>query len=91
MYVSLQVPYEIEFSKDFLEGKVTLEPKKDDSEESDEEGNLSLAPTEVYWSPPSTPGSLSNVDLTLGSEVTKHDLLYQMKTKLQYLIGKINV
>ena len=29
------------------------------------------------------------VDLTLGSEVTKYDLLQQMKSTLQILIGKL--
>jgi hypothetical protein len=56
-------------------------------QESDEEGRLSLAPTEVYWSPPSTPGSLSEVDLTLRSEVSRYDLLLQMRNKLNTLIG----
>ncbi|XP_076448164.1 uncharacterized protein LOC143284909 isoform X2 [Babylonia areolata] len=82
------VPFEIEFSKDFLEGKLTLEPKREEPEESDEEGRLSLAPTDIYLSPPSTPGSLSRVDLTLRSEVSKYDLLQQMKSTLQMLIEK---
>ncbi|XP_070192502.1 uncharacterized protein [Littorina saxatilis] len=82
------VPYEIEFSKDFLEGKVNLEPSKEETVESDEEDKLSFAPTEIYDSRPSTPGSLSAVDLTLRSEVTKYDLLQQMKSTLQTLIEK---
>nr|KAG5708463.1 hypothetical protein BaRGS_026190 [Batillaria attramentaria] len=60
------VPYEIEFSKDFLEGKLTLEPVKVEAVESEAESRLSLAPTETYLTPPPSPSSLSAVDMTLG-------------------------
>ncbi|KAK7499549.1 hypothetical protein BaRGS_00009201 [Batillaria attramentaria] len=82
------VPYEIEFSKDFLEGKLTLEPVKVEAVESEGESRLSLAPTETYLTPPPSPSSLSAVDMTLGSEVTKYDLLQQMKSTLKVLIDK---
>ncbi|XP_048253112.1 uncharacterized protein LOC124133882 isoform X3 [Haliotis rufescens] len=83
------VPYELEFSKDFLEGKLQLDPmkaKKD--EESEEESEFSMAPTEIYFSPPDTPKPLSTLDLTLGSEVSKYDLVKHMEKTLQILIER---
>lgn len=57
-------------------------------QESVEESQISLAPTDLYISPPLTPNSLSAVDLIVESEVTKYDLLKQMSTTVQLLIGK---
>ncbi|XP_025106268.1 uncharacterized protein LOC112571485 isoform X5 [Pomacea canaliculata] len=82
------VPYDIEFSKDFLEGILDLEPVKVKTEESVEESQISLAPTDLYISPPLTPNSLSAVDLIVESEVTKYDLLKQMSTTVQLLIDR---
>ncbi|XP_012943336.1 uncharacterized protein LOC101848406 [Aplysia californica] len=83
------VPFDIEFSKDFLEGRVKLEPEVVKKEESDEESEVSMAPTEIYYSPDSTPRRrLSLVDLTLGSEVSKYDLLKHMKKTLDHLAEK---
>ncbi|CAG5133957.1 unnamed protein product, partial [Candidula unifasciata] len=85
------VPFDIEFSKDFLEGRVALEPENEKEEVSDDDvmSQISRAPTDVYKSAGSTPQRrLSYVDLILSSEVNKYDLLKQMKKTLDYLAGK---
>ncbi|GFO29093.1 WD repeat-containing protein 87, partial [Plakobranchus ocellatus] len=83
------VPFDIEFSKDFLEGKVNLEPEVAKEEESDGESVHSQAPTEIYQSPAPTPRRrLSLVDYTLKTEVTQYDLLKHMKKTLEHLAEK---
>ncbi|XP_041348822.1 uncharacterized protein LOC121368244 isoform X2 [Gigantopelta aegis] len=77
---SYLVPYEIEFTKDFLEGKLELNPLvQKHEEECDEEPDYLLAPTEVYLSPCDTPSHLSHIDLILDSEVTRFDLEKHME------------
>ncbi|RUS77658.1 hypothetical protein EGW08_014581 [Elysia chlorotica] len=86
------VPFDIEFSKDFLEGKVKLEPEALKQEESDDESAQSQAPTETYLSPAPTPRRrLSLVDLTLGSGVTQYELLKYMKKTMDHLVEKEHI
>ncbi|KAL5018591.1 hypothetical protein ScPMuIL_004313 [Solemya velum] len=80
------VPFDIEFSNDFIEGKMKINDIMEETEEdTDTESSISFAPTDMYYSPPSTPGSLSLIDLTLGSEITKYDLIKQMDTTISSL------
>ncbi|GFR91984.1 WD repeat-containing protein 87 [Elysia marginata] len=83
------VPFDIEFSKDFLEGRVKLEPEAVKEEESDDESAHSQAPTEIYLSPTPTPRRrLSLIDLTLGSGVTHYELLNHMTKTMEHLTEK---
>ncbi|CAH1782794.1 unnamed protein product [Owenia fusiformis] len=78
---SYLVPYSIEFSKDFLEGKMALEEDNVEqhmgSDQEDSDGtvsDLSCAPTDIYISPAGTPRRLSMLDLTLTDAYSKYDL-----------------
>ncbi|BFZ08967.1 hypothetical protein BsWGS_12006 [Bradybaena similaris] len=87
------VPFDIEFSKDFLEGRVTMEPGTVTEEvlvsDDDIRSEISGAPTEIYMSAESTPERrLSYVDLILHTEVNKYDLAKQMKKTLHHLADK---
>ncbi|KAK3608331.1 hypothetical protein CHS0354_030785 [Potamilus streckersoni] len=79
------VPYQIEFSRDFLEGKLKIEHKKAKTEEtaSDSDSTLSMAPTYLYYSPPDSPGPLSNIDMTLGAGYSDYDLYKHMEFTMQ--------
>ena len=51
-----------------------------------------MAPTEIYLSPESTPRRrLSMIDLTIGSQVTKHDLRQHMEKTLEFLAQRGNI
>ncbi|XP_019923445.3 uncharacterized protein [Magallana gigas] len=77
------VPFDfIDFSKDFLEGKIDLEENSDKDEESETDSSLSLAPTEIYQSPLDSPWSRSMIDLTLDSEIDKFELRQRMNLTL---------
>ncbi|XP_033746435.1 uncharacterized protein LOC117331705 isoform X2 [Pecten maximus] len=86
------VPYKLQFSQDFLEGKLPIEqkagPKEEDKESSESESDYSLAATDTYLSPPDSPSRLSEIDLTLGSGYTKYDLLKQMNRTMRTLALK---
>ncbi|XP_021350983.1 uncharacterized protein LOC110448841 isoform X2 [Mizuhopecten yessoensis] len=86
------VPYKIQFSQDFLEGKLPIEQKtahaEEDKESSESESDYSLAPTDTYLSPPDSPSGLSEIDLILGSGYTKYDLLKQMNRTMRTLAIK---
>ncbi|XP_064632315.1 uncharacterized protein LOC135490771 isoform X2 [Lineus longissimus] len=74
------VPYNMEFSDDFLIGKKPLvEVEEEESEEEEEGSELSWAPTEIYFSPDDMPSERSLLDLTLTTDVSKYDLQQQMK------------
>nr|XP_022297802.1 uncharacterized protein LOC111107104 isoform X12 [Crassostrea virginica] len=78
------VPFDfIDFSKDFLEGKIDLEESSEDDEGSETDSTLSLAPTEIYQSPLDSPWSRSMIDLTLDSEMDKYDLRQRMNLTLE--------
>ncbi|ESO89998.1 hypothetical protein LOTGIDRAFT_164698 [Lottia gigantea] len=83
------IPYEIEFSKDFLEGKPLWESSSEEELElSDMESEYSMAPTEIYYSPPETPGKLANIDLIVGSEITQNELKAQMLSTMQQIYDR---
>jgi hypothetical protein len=60
-------------------------------QDTDSESSLSLAPTEIYQSPLDSPWSRSMIDLTLDSEINKHDLRQRMNLTMDeiYRRGKI--
>ncbi|KAK6176305.1 hypothetical protein SNE40_014612 [Patella caerulea] len=83
------IPYEIEFSKDFLEGKPLWDSSsEEENEDSDLESLYSMAPTEIYFSPPGTPGELQDIDLIMRSEVTRNDLKKQMRSTMEHLLHR---
>ncbi|XP_074644622.1 uncharacterized protein LOC141901337 [Tubulanus polymorphus] len=76
---SYLIPFNMEFSQDFIEGRTAF--KQSDNEEdveSETESELSMAPTEIYLSPRETP-KMSGIDLTLSSDILSGDLKEQMK------------
>ncbi|XP_061195425.1 uncharacterized protein LOC133203675 isoform X2 [Saccostrea echinata] len=78
------VPFDfIDFSKDFLEGKMDHEESSESDEESGSESSLSLAPTEIYQSPLDSPWSRSMIDLTLDSEIDKYELRQRMNLTME--------
>ncbi|KAH9503741.1 hypothetical protein Btru_066529 [Bulinus truncatus] len=82
------VPFDIEFSKDFLEGKIKNKPEPE-LEITQIESRASMAPTEIYFSPEATPRRrLSLIDLTINSGVSKDDLLTYMEKTMEHLSEK---
>ncbi|XP_059144785.1 uncharacterized protein LOC131931960 [Physella acuta] len=80
------IPYDIEFSKDFLEGKIQIIPEVLKKQEPLPESRCSMAPTEIYSSPDSTPRRrLSLVDHMLDYKVSSYELLLHMKKTLDQL------
>ncbi|CAL1535162.1 unnamed protein product [Lymnaea stagnalis] len=83
------VPFDIEFSKDFFEGKVELEPQSLKPVEIERASRASMAPTEIYVSPDATPRRrLSLVDLTVDSSVTNGDLADFMHKTIEHMEEK---
>ncbi|KAJ8301918.1 hypothetical protein KUTeg_020905 [Tegillarca granosa] len=73
-----------------MEGKIQADGgMTTEEEESETESEWSLAPTDIYISPPDSPGGLSDIDLTLGADVTDYDLQRQMKSTMHLLIKKV--
>uniref|UniRef100_A0A2C9M1A3 Uncharacterized protein n=2 Tax=Biomphalaria glabrata TaxID=6526 RepID=A0A2C9M1A3_BIOGL len=86
---SYLVPFDIEFSNDFLEGKMQNEPEPEVQEISESESRASMAPTEIYFSPEGTPRRrLSLIDLTVNSDVSKEELFNYMEKTMEHLAEK---
>ncbi|XP_055882735.1 uncharacterized protein LOC106056024 isoform X2 [Biomphalaria glabrata] len=86
---SYLVPFDIEFSNDFLEGKMQNQPEPEVQEISESESRASMAPTEIYFSPEGTPRRrLSLIDLTVNSDISKEELFNYMEKTMEHLAEK---
>ena len=56
-------------------------------QESETESEYSMAPTDTYMSPRDSLSGLSDIDLTLGSGISKFDLLKQMSKTMRNFHG----
>ena len=94
-YLFLQRPFGKKMTKEFMAGQMfQLKKKQEQSDEEEEEmmeeseSEYSMVATEIYESPVITPKRLSLIDLTVGTEVTKHDI-QETTERGKYLWNKI--